>query len=81
VIVTLVPEIDPVLGAIRSTTGESGPLVLVVGAIGEPLPHATAVATIAAQAQIGDRVIEESLLSVEAENQGVNLKPGKNGLK
>jgi hypothetical protein len=52
VIVTLVPEIDPVLGAIRSTIGESGPLVFVlgVGAIGEPLPHATAVASNAAQA-------------------------------
>jgi len=61
VIVTLVPEIDPVLGAIRSTTGESGPLVFVVGvgAIGELLPHATAVASIAAKAQIADRAVIE----------------------
>jgi hypothetical protein len=84
VIVTLVPEIDPVLGTIRSTTGESGPLVFVVGvgATVEPFPHATAVARIAAHAQIRNgAVIEESLLSVEAENQGANLKAGKNGLK
>jgi hypothetical protein len=84
VIVTLVPEIDPMLGAIRSTTGESGSLVFAVGvgATGEPLPHATAVARIAAHAKIGDRaVIEESLLSVEAKNLEANLKPGQNRLE
>jgi len=84
VIVTRVPEIDPVLGAIRSTTGESGSLILVVGdgATGELRPHAIAVASTAALAQSRVRaVIEECLLSVEAENQGANLKPAQNRLK
>jgi hypothetical protein len=77
--VTLVPKIDPVLGAIRSTIGASG--AVGVAATGELFPHATAVASIAAQAQIPEAVIEQSLLSVQAENQGANLKPGQNRLE